>query len=219
MRKKTLTPTDVLLSITLMLFFFSSSVVLTLNFRPLYYHDIEALDMEANSGIPSDEIHQNYDALIDYNSIFMRDPLEFPTLPMSESGRIHFGEVKHIFSAVQVLMMLSGFASVIGGIIRLRQKKLSFLRLTAILNICVPAVLGGLIALNWQAFFVKFHELFFNNDYWIFDAVTDPVITILPDAFFMHCALLILALVILSSIACATVYLLFKRTAAASSTS
>lgn len=57
-----------------------------------------------------------------------------------------------------------------------------------------------MIALNWDQFFVKFHELFFNNDYWIFDETTDPVITLLPDGYFMHCALMILAIIFLSSL-------------------
>ncbi|MHB8131340.1 MAG: lipoprotein intramolecular transacylase Lit, partial [Mobilitalea sp.] len=38
------------------------------------------------------------------------------------------------------------------------------------------------------------------NDYWLFDPSTDPVITILPDTFFLHCALLIILIVLVFSI-------------------
>lgn len=82
------------------------------------------------------------------------------------------------------------------------------------MTVALPAVLGILIALNWQTVFVLFHRIVFNNNYWIFDPATDPVITILPDAFFMHCALLILALVVLGSAVCLLVYRHCKKRAA-----
>lgn len=75
----------------------SFSVTLTLNFRPLYYADIQHLHIAELSGRNEEDIRQNYDALIDYNSLFNHEPLKFPTCTMSESGRSHFEEVKKIF--------------------------------------------------------------------------------------------------------------------------
>ena len=48
--------------------------------------------------------------------------------------------------------------------------------------------------------------LVFRNDFWIFDWRTDPVILILPDTFFLHCAVLIFALVFLFSIVMLILY-------------
>ena len=43
-----------------------------------------------------------------------------------------------------------------------------------------------------------FHSIFFpGKDNWLFDPATDPVILILPEAFFRSCAILILAAVLL----------------------
>ena len=75
----------------------------------------------------------------------------------------------------------------------------------------LPAVIGAAVALNWDRTFVTFHEIAFNNDYWLFDPATDPVINILPDLYFLHCAVMILALVILGSILCAWAYRAEKR--------
>ena len=75
-----------------MVFFLSLSVTLTLNARFLYYMDIDAL--AADTGMKAAEIRENYGALIDYNSITGPEILTFPTLPMSETGRVHFEEVK-----------------------------------------------------------------------------------------------------------------------------
>ena len=85
---------NIVLAVALVLFIISAAVVFTLNFRPLYYFDVDHLNITAMSGLPREEILQNYNVLIDYNSIFGTKVLNFPTLAMSESGRIHFEEVK-----------------------------------------------------------------------------------------------------------------------------
>ena len=70
-----------------------------------------------------------------------------------------------------------------------------------IISVGIPASLGLLITANWEWVFITFHKLVFQNDYWLFDPYTDPVITILPDEFFMHCAALIMLLVLVGSLA------------------
>lgn len=85
---------NILISLCLALFIISASVTITLNFRPLYYHDISSLKIEETSGFSKKVIRENYDALIDYNQFFYSGKLKL-TLPMSREGRIHFEEVKH----------------------------------------------------------------------------------------------------------------------------
>lgn len=195
-----------------MLFLISFSVVVTLNFRPLYYFDMKQLNLSEVSGLSEDEIRENYDALIDYNSMFYDGNLEFPSLTMSEPGRIHFEEVKRIFVFVQWLCILSFLSAAVCIYFHFRGKKgWKFLKATSVLTILVPLALGVLIALNWDQFFVTFHHLFFNNDYWIFDPALDPVINILPDTFFLHCALMILALVAAGSGLCAVLYRILTK--------
>ena len=74
------------------------SVTVTLNFRPLYYLDMKLLHISDISGYSNDVIRKNFDALIRYNNIWHTGILNFPDFPMSESGRIHFEEVKKVFS-------------------------------------------------------------------------------------------------------------------------
>lgn len=207
-REKPYLVSNLILAMILALLIISFSVVFTLNFRPLYYFDIDYLGIPESSGLSKEIIKENYDALIDYNSIFHSGRLEFPSLIMSESGEVHFVEVKNIFVAVQILFVLTLILSIAGIIYMRRQKDFQYLKYTAILTLAIPAVLGAVIGLNWEKSFVIFHQIFFNNDYWIFDAVTDPVITILPDTFFFHCAILILLIVLLGSGLC---YFFFRR--------
>lgn len=195
-----------LTALSLTLAIISGAVILTLNFRPLYYMDMKQYHLSEDTGYTEDEIRQNYDTLITYNSVFYHGDLQFPTLPMSEEGRIHFIEVKRIFVFIQaVLFPLSLIGSAV-GIFTLKKQKPAYLKLTSVLTLSVPTVLCALIALNWDNFFVTFHKIFFNNDYWIFDADTDPIILLLPDGYFMHCALMILGLIIFASFICFNLY-------------
>lgn len=196
MKEKVMTPDNLIFSFLLMILFISGAVVLTLNCRQLYYFDVDYLDIADHSGLSEEVIRRNYDVLIDYNSIFSHEELQFPDFPMSEGGRIHFLEVKRIFVGLQYVLILDLFLCVALLVRHIRRKSWAFLKLTGAVTILVPLVLGALIALNWKWVFVTFHQLVFDNDYWLFDPAEDPVINILPDAFFMHCALMILGLVV-----------------------
>lgn len=194
------------LALVLTLTIISVSVVFTLAFRPLYYLDISALDIPGQSGYSEEEIRDNYDVLIDYNLSFGGGQLEFPTLAMSEPGRIHFEEVRDIFNLFKYMAAAGTVVSIAGIVFCTRRKEYKYLKLTSILTVALPAVLGILVALNWEQAFVTFHHIAFDNDYWIFDPATDPVIMILPDTFFLHCALMILGCVVLGSVICGVVY-------------
>lgn len=189
-----------ILALIYMLFIISCSVTLTLNFRPLYYFDIDHLNISELSGLPKEEIKENYDALIDYNVLPGKSELKFPTLAMSEPGRIHFVEVKRIFVAFEAIGVITLVLGIAGTMWKRKRKEFGFLKIAGILTVAVPAVLGIFIAANWDKAFVTFHHIFFNNDYWIFDPAKDPVITILPDTFFLHCAVMILGGVVLGAL-------------------
>ena len=130
---------------------------------------------------------------------------------MSESGRIHFEEVKKVFSVFEygalILIPLSAVE-----IIAAKKKRFGSLFAAAgIISVGIPASLGLLIAANWEWVFITFHKLVFQNDYWLFDPYTDPIITILPDEFFMHCAALIMLLVLAGSAAFFVTWRKMKR--------
>ncbi len=205
--RRVLTLTNLLVALVGFLFIFSLSVVLVLNLRTIYYFDIRYQQLEQATGLSEETIRENYDTLIDYNLLTKRvKKLEFPDFPMSEHGRIHFAEVKRIFLMIQWLCIVSGVILVISLFKKLRRRDYGSLKLMSILTFLVPVVLGVSAALNWNDFFIKFHELFFKNNYWIFDPVTDPVIRILPDAFFFHCAVMILLFLVLGCVLTGAMY-------------
>lgn len=194
--------TDLFLAFCMMVFLISMAVVITLEFRPLYYKDIKSLKIEETSGYSEEEIRANYDALIDYNVSPFQDKLIFPDFPMSEEGEIHFREVKRIFQFFLKLFLISAAAVSVGAIGKTRKKEFRYLKWAGIMTLTVPAVLAIPVSMRWDQVFVWFHEIVFDNDYWLFDPVTDPVIRILPDEFFLHCALLIVFITAFGAIGC-----------------
>ncbi|MCD7882179.1 MAG: TIGR01906 family membrane protein [Lachnospiraceae bacterium] len=203
---------DVFLGLMGFLFFVCLSVVLVLNLRCIYYFDIDYLDLEAVTGYSEELIRENYDTLIDYNLLIKGvDELEFPDFPMSDEAEIHFKEVKRIFAAMQILCVASGITVLILLCWKLPRREYGGLKLIFLLTFVVPIVLGVCAALNWESFFVRFHELFFQNDYWLFDPNTDPVILILPDTFFAHCAGAILLFLFSGGILTGIAYCLLRR--------
>lgn len=198
---------DLLIGIVFTLLLLSLGVIITINFRPLYHLDVGLLDIEEASGYTREEILDNYNALIDYSSPFFKDSLSFPTLPASPSGIQHFKEVKNIFTAFYILAGVTLAAATAITIYKAKRRDYSYLKASSLTAVILPSTVGLLLAIDFDTSFVIFHKLFFSNDYWIFDSVTDPVIKILPDTFFLHCALMIIILVVLGS---AVLYLIYR---------
>jgi integral membrane protein (TIGR01906 family) len=185
-----------------MLFIITFAVTFTVFFTPLYDSDIYRLGIDISSGKSIDTIKENYRILIQYQSIFYQGSLHLPDFIMSTGGKIHFEEVKKIFEIVQILLVLSAISSIICVYQQVKQKEYRFLRLTSIITIAIPSIIGILAMINFNQAFIIFHKIFFRNDYWVFNAKTDPIIRILPQTFFMHCFLLIIAIVLLLSSLC-----------------
>ena len=170
---------DIFLATMLMLFIISLAIVFTVFFKQLYYLDINYLGIDLTSGMSVETIKKNYDVLIAYQSIFYRGTLNLPDFVMSTNGRIHFEEVKTIFEAIQVIMVVSGLISLPLVIRRFKEKEYRFF-----------------VALDFESAFITFHQIVFRNNYWVFDYRSDPVINILPETFFMHCFIMIVIIVI-----------------------
>jgi len=201
--------TDFIIGIIFTLLLISLAVVITINFRPLYYWDVKALNIETTSGYSKQEILQNYNALIDYSSPFYQGSLSFPSLPASEYGLQHFKEVKDIFTFFYILGAITLVIGIAIIVYKHRKRDYHYLLVSSICAVVIPLFVTLALAIDFDTSFVIFHKIFFNNDYWIFDPATDPVIKILPDTFFLHCALLIILLIITGSIILAIVY--FKK--------
>lgn len=199
---------DIVLALLLTICIICFAVIVTVFFKPLYYFDIDYLNIAKYTGLSKDVIKENYDILIQYQSIFYQGDLNMPDFVMSTTGRIHFEEVKRVFEVIQITFIVTGILSGIMIYQNMKQKEYRFLQLTSIFSVGIPTIIGFFAALDFDKAFVIFHNIVFRNNYWIFDYTTDPVITILPESFFMHCFMMIIFIVIFISV---VMYWLYKK--------
>lgn len=189
---------QILFSLTFSLFIIFATVKITLMFKPLYYFDIQYLNIEEQSNFSRDKIIENYDYVINYLLSPKDQEFQLPSIPYSKYGQIHFKDVKNIFTSMDILLIMTGLLSIIGLYLSLKNKNLYFLKQTASMLLLLPTVLLTAFMINFDTAFTVFHKIFFRNDYWEFDPKLDHIITILPEEFFLHSALLIIALIVLS---------------------
>lgn len=202
---------QILFSLAFSLFIIASSVKLTLMFKPLYYFDIQYLNIVEQSNFSKDEIVKNYNYVINYLLSPKEEDFKLPSIPYSKYGQIHFKDVKRIFTSVDVLLVVTGLISAVGLLLNLKHKNLDFLKQASSILIILPVVLLTAFMINFDTFFTIFHKIFFRNDYWIFDPELDPIINILPQEFFYHSALLVVILIILSIIVLKLLYKKFNE--------
>lgn len=191
---------NILIGIVFTLFFISISVIIIINARPLYYSNIERMGLEQISGLDKETIIENYDALIDYCSPFYHGELKFPSLTSSESGTSHFAETKVIFVSFYYIAAITSIILLFIILYKKKKHDTSYLRTSAITIIVLPSIVGIATALNFKKIFLLFHKLVFRNNDWLFNPETDPIINLLPEEFFMYCAVGIVLLVLLGSL-------------------
>ena len=186
-----------LFSLTLCLFVIFASVKFTVLFKPLYYFDIDHLNIMEISGFSKAEIIKNYDYVIDYMSSPMKDEFILPSIPYAVASQVHFHDVKKIFHLIDILFIITGIISLIGMYFYIKNKSYSFIKWSSYMLLGLPSLLLVAFATNADSAFTIFHKIFFRNDYWVLSSRTDPIITIMPQEFFYHSAMLIGGLVIL----------------------
>lgn len=192
------------------------SIGLPIYVRPFYYVQIDILNIEEYvayiedySGFTDEDIKEAFDEVMDYLTIPGK---EFGTgkFPYSEEGKSHFVDCKVLFD-----LNISAFIiSLIGFATLMILKKVGVFELWRPFGMNVAfssgaytlggfALIGGLAAINFDTAFTVFHKIFFpGKDNWLFNPYTDGIIMILPQDFFMNCAILILSSIIILCLVC-----------------
>ena len=202
----------VIFAVALVLLVLTVSIGLPIYLRPFNYAHIDALELDRASGFTKAQIRTAYDEVLDYLTLPGKD---FGTgeLAHSAEGAAHFADCKVLFDLNAGVLL--GSALVAAAIFLLRKPcKLPSLRRATFWAgtgaLMLPVVVGSLAALDFDRAFVIFHHIFFpGKDNWVFDYFADPIIRVLPQVFFMNCAIFIGAGLILFS--CALLWLGRKR--------
>jgi len=195
---------SVVLSVLLALCVLTGAIAAPLLCRAFYYVQIGPLGLVGESGLTADEIRAAFDAVMDY-CLGLRPDFSAGVLPFSAEGASHFADVRTLFlldlRLLALSLLLLGALALWMRARRLRAHRFlgrgpGFYAACGLGVLFLALAIPCAIDFDWA--FAAFHALFFpGKDNWLFNPATDPVIRILPQRFFLHSALLILALLLL----------------------
>ena len=196
-------PLSILLSVLTALLVLTGSVAVPLLCRPFYYAHIAPLRLE-EYGATAEQIRLAYDQMMDF-CLGLRPDFAAGGLIFSEEGAAHFADVRTLFLLDLGVLGVS-LVALLGTALVMRGKKLRPYAFRgrgpgfwgAVGLAVVFVAVGALAAVDFEGAFVVFHTLFFpGKTNWLFDWRVDPIILLLPEQFFMNCAILILGLILM----------------------
>ena len=188
-------------SILIALVILSGAIALPILVRPFYWWHIEPFGIQEYMDLTAAQIKQAYGEMMDY-CMGLSSTFSVGVLPFSESGAAHFADVRKLFILDLAVFAVAGTALAILSLKDRKPVRLAGHTPGFWSSIGLGAsfvVVGGLAALDFERAFTVFHKIFFpGKDNWMFDIYEDPVINMLPAEFFRNCAILILAVILIS---------------------
>lgn len=189
---------SLLLSFIILLSLILFNAIILLNLTFIFKLYMIKTNIPSTLSIPLNKILADYKNMISY----LRNPLiknlSFDYFTLSNFGRIHFLEVKNIFLFIYFFLALSVIFFIF-LFIKKRALLKSSLKYLSFITICFFIGLLCSFIIDFNRIFTLFHKLFFNNNYWIFDSITDSIITVLPESFFLLNAVIILILLLIEN--------------------
>ena len=154
--------------------------VILLNFRlnvfNLKFYDKEFSKLEIYNNIPKEIAFENTKTLINYFN--KDDKLEVGFF--NEKEILHLKDVKHLINKSIILFYLILILLIIFITINKDFSKVFFY--SGILLVLIPLIL---LFFDFNSVFIKFHEIFFNNNLWLLNPETDNLIKLFPEQFFI----------------------------------
>lgn len=186
---------DTLGIISMIIFVITLSIAVTVWFIPLYQITIQTQNIPESLGLTYDKLMDNYYALLQYLHFPWIQELNLPDFISSENGLLHFYEVKLLFYLNYSVLLIAFVSTFFYLKFVKRTGRIWVLIKPFFFASLIPPVLLFFLAVNFDSMFVSFHQIFFNNDAWIFNPATDPIINALPQDFFMYCFILFFILI------------------------
>ena len=135
--------------------------------------------------ISNKHILVDYYRLIEYLCSYSSGHLHFRFLPMSKTASEHFAAVRVLVHYGMVITIIAFGLFLV--LFRAKKKRNQLWKLIPLYQelMLMLIVFTSLIAISFQDSFLWFHYHFFNDNYWIFNPKTDPIILVLNDNFFL----------------------------------
>lgn len=154
------------------------------------YHVLDRLDMEMEDVMDVTVYMMSYlrggENVLSIEKTIEGEVQDF----FNEQDRFHMGEVRELFLGGIALRRMACILLIVLCVILFATEKKWQVMLAGMFQktlgiFCILVLfLGAVITMNFSECFVIFHEIFFDNDLWIFDSRTDFMIRMLPEGFF-----------------------------------
>lgn len=193
----------------------SIAVLSVLNTTVVYRYAIYKYELEKYTLLPKDILMDNYKRVISYVQNPFNKELVLNNIPMSNFGRIHFFEVKRIFIALYIMSIIFIIVMIFKIITNknkgLGKKFIENLNNSVSIMALIFVSVSIMAMIDFDKAFYYFHKMFFRNDYWIFDSITDPIINALPEEFFAIELILIISLLLIFTLVIKILHLKSKK--------
>ncbi|MBQ8880906.1 MAG: TIGR01906 family membrane protein [Oscillospiraceae bacterium] len=187
-----------LMAVLIALVILSGAIAVPILFRPFYWWHIGPLGIAEHMGMSVPQIKDAYGEMLDY-CIGLSDSFSVGVLPFSASGADHFADVRKLMLLDLAVLAVAGTLLLVSRrkAVRLAGHTPGFWSAVG-LGVSFAAV-GGLVAMDFDRAFTVFHKIFFpGKTNWVFYRHLDPVIDMLPAAFFRNCAILVFVLILVA---------------------
>lgn len=164
--------------------------------------EFEKYNVTQNIDMEMDDIMYVMDELMDYLHGDREDLEEIVTEVngetrdfFTEREKTHMADCKVLFDGGFAIRKGAAIVFAALTLLLVFKKKFSlrrFLKYAALFSVIIAAAAGILAiaaSIDFNACFIVFHKLFFNNDLWILDPAEDLIINILVEPFFADMAL------------------------------
>ncbi len=188
----------IVFGIAVFFFIITFSIALPIYLRFFYYLHINALSLPEKAGFSYAQIKCAYDEVLNY--------LTLPNMPFgtgvfayTKSGFEHFADCKVLFD-VNIITLIISTLTIITILVLAKLKKVCLYRpfnmsvavISAISIFLIIFVVAIIVAVDFSSAFTTFHHIFFpNKTNWVFDPKEMEIIRVLPEQFFLNCAILI----------------------------
>lgn len=170
------------LSISLMLTAYSSQYIYPSFVKYFHLNDLVGLTVE--------EVTISYQDIISFLLIPKGQAFHLSYFKSSPQAIVHFEDVKVLFMLMGILGLVAFLCVfILKPRLTLKRHRVE-LKQYFNMGLVLPLVALSCVVFFFDKIFLFFHEIFFQNDYWLFDPATDPIILVLPQSFFLVLSLL-----------------------------
>ena len=182
----------VLYVILFVVFVFTASLAAPIYSRRFYLDNIDSYA----SGQDLGEAAEAYNDMMDY--LTLHKDFSLGSYEYSQEGKAHFEDCQRLFDINLSFLVIS----IVGIVILLTlefTKKISLKMwgglhasfYAALLALILPLIAVAVCAINFDEAFTLMHKILFpGKENWIFSSASDPIITILPQEYFLSCGIL-----------------------------